>query len=416
MKIKMKNLRFSNCNEIRDFLKANKSFDFEFETKKDKYKFIDKTLKRLSYWSLAKKEKGPVIECLKLLTGYKRSQLMALIKRSWREELKVKEYKRNRFPKKYTDKDIALLAETDDCHSRLNGPATKNILGRQFNLFKKEEYERLSKISVSHIYSLRQNELYGAEYEGLNYSKTNPTSVNIGERRKPEPNGKPGCIRIDSVHQGDKDKEKGVYHINSVDEVTQWEIVGAVEKISYDYLIPLLKDVIEAYPFKIIEFHADNGSEYINHQVADMLNRLAVDLTKSRARRSNDNALVETKNGSVVRKHMGYVHIPRSHANIINEFYFNFFNPYLNYHRPCGYATITVLDKHGKERKKYDHYMPPYEKLKSADGAEQYLKEGITFEKLDRIAYAMNDNEAAKMMQKEKDKLFDIMFKKGDKI
>ena len=56
------------------------------------------------------------------------------------------------------------------------------------------------------------------------------TTVNIGERRKPIPNGQPGFIRIDTVHQGDQDKKKGVYHINAVDEVTQFEVIASVEK------------------------------------------------------------------------------------------------------------------------------------------------------------------------------------------
>ncbi len=412
----MKNLRFSNCNELEDFLKANKSFEFEFETKKDKYKFIDKTLKKLAYWSLSKNDKGTVIRCLKLLTGYKRSQLMVLIKQSWQGELKPKEYKRNKFSVKYTDYDISLLAKTDEVHLRLNAGATQEILKRQYKTFDQREYENISRVSVSHIYNLRDKGIYKTEYQGLNYTKTNPVKVSIGERRKPEPNGKPGYIRIDSVHQGDLDKEKGVYHINSIDEVTQWEIVGCVEKISYDYLLPLLKDMVKVYPFKIIEFHTDNGSEYINHQVADMLNRLIIKLTKSRARRSNDNALVETKNGSVIRKHMGYVHISGNHAGKINRFYMNFFNLYLNYHRPCGYAEEKIVGKYGKTKKVYNEYIVPYEKLKSLKNAEEYLKEGLTFEELDKIAYGMSDNEAAKLMQNEKDKLFQIIFKKGENI
>jgi hypothetical protein len=50
-------------------------------------------------------------------------------------------------------------------------------------------------------------------------------------------NGKPGYIRIDTVHQGDLDGCKGVYHINAVDEVTQIEIVVSVEKISEQYFM-----------------------------------------------------------------------------------------------------------------------------------------------------------------------------------
>jgi hypothetical protein len=197
------------------------------------------------------------------------------------------------------------------------------------------------------------------------------------------------------VHQGDLEKEKGVYHINMTDEVTQWEIIGTVEKISEQYLLPLLEDLLNQYPFRIINFHSDNGSEYINKTIARLLNKLMIEQTKSRSRHTNDNALAESKNGSVVRKHMGYVHIPKRQAKAINIFCKEYLNPYLNYHHPCGFATLKV-DRRGKEKKKYNS--PP--------DCEQYLKPGITLEMLDRIAYDMSDNEFVGKMKKVKEELF----------
>ena len=161
------------------------------------------------------------------------------------------------------------------------------------------------------------------------------------------------------------------------------------------------------YPFAIIEFHADNGSEFINRLVVKLLNKLHIELSKSRPRRHNDNALVETKNGGVIRKHMGYVHIPKDYAEVINSWYQEWFNPYLNYHRPCGFVT-TITDHKGKERKVYKpkDYSMPYMKLKSLPNASQYLKPGITFEHLDRLAFAMSDTEFATAMMRAKYQLF----------
>ena len=207
------------------------------------------------------------------------------------------------------------------------------------------------------------------------------------------------------MHQGDLEKEKGVYHINMTDEVTQWEIIGTVEKISEQYLLPLLEDLLNQYPFRIINFHSDNGSEYINKTIARLLNKLMIEQTKSRSRHTNDNALAESKNGSVVRKHMGYVHIPKVQAKGINTFCKEYLNVYLNYHHPCGFATLKV-DKRGKEKKKYDVYMTPYQRFKSLVDCEQYLKPGITLEMLDLIAYNKSDNEFARSMKKAKEELF----------
>jgi hypothetical protein len=204
------------------------------------------------------------------------------------------------------------------------------------------------------------------------------------------------------VHQGDQDKVKEVYHINAVDEVTQFEVACSVEKISEQLLIPALETMMEFFPFKIISFHSDNGSEYINRNVARLLEKLLIAFTKSRPRHSNNNALAESKNASVVRKILGYHHIPQKWASLVNEFNQSYLNPHINYHRPCFIPEI-ITDKKGKQRKKY-HYknmMTPYDKLKSIDDAEGYLKEDISFELLDRKAYAMIDNESADKLQAE---------------
>lgn len=108
------------------------------------------------------------------------------------------------------------------------------------------------------------------------FTKTQRTTASIGERRKPNPQGKLGYIRIDTVHQGDQDKQKGVYHINAVDEVTQFEVICSVEKISEAYLIPVIEELLATFLFVILVFHSDNGSEYINHVAANILSKLNI--------------------------------------------------------------------------------------------------------------------------------------------
>ena len=234
----------------------------------------------------------------------------------------------------------------------------------------------------------------------------------IGERKKPFPGGKPGHLRVDTVHQGDLDKEKGVYHINAVDEVTQFEMVFAAEKISEHFLVPVLEMLLNSFPFKILEFHSDNGSEFINYKVASLLNRMLIKLTKSRARKSNDNALVECKNGAIVRKYLGHCHIKQKCAPIINTFYQQHLNPYLNYHRPCFYPEERI-DAKGKIKEiyLYENMMTPYEKLKSLVNAEQYLKSSITFEMLDQAAMRISDMQAAEALQTANKKLFQVIGK-----
>lgn len=404
MNITMTDSRLSNFNQLETFLTGSKEISFEsLNSKRDKYNWIREILVRFDFRRLKKKERGIVRGYLKKISGYSDSQMTRLIKRYFKGKLIWRTYNRNIFPTKYTPYDIALLNLTDNAHSCLNGWSTKKILTREYKEFKRQDYENIKDISVAHIYNLRKTRQYKSH--ALTFTKTQAVKRNIGERRKPVPNGVPGFLRVDTVHQGDLDGKKGVYHINSIDEVTQWQIVASVEQISESYLEPILLIILNQYPFRIFEFHADNGSEYINHVVAKLLNKLLIKLTKSRSRHCNDNAQVECKNGAVVRKHMGYFYISQKSAPEINDFYMKYFNPYLNFHRPSGFASLKT-DKKGKQKKVYNLYQTPYEAFKGMTRAGNFLKRGISLEKLDTIAQQYSDNEFAAIMEKEKQKLF----------
>lgn len=257
---------------------------------------------------------------------------------------------------------------------------------------------------MAHLYNLRASARY--RNQAAVFQPTRPSAIAIGERRRPDPRGRPGFLRVDTVHQGDWDGSKGVYHINAVDAVTQWQVVGCASKISEIHLLPVLKAVLEQFPFVVLGFHVDNGSEYVNHRVAQLLEKLHAEFTKSRACRSQDNALVEGKNGAVIRKLIGYGHIAGEHAEVIGKFYAQHLNPYLNFHRPCGFATVS-LDERGKRRRQYkaEDYRTPLEKLQSLAGVEPYLKPGLSLAKLEREALAISDTECARRMHAAKSRL-----------
>jgi len=247
----------NSIEELKKFLNSSRKFEFRREKKKEAYLWIEETLVRFRYLQSERKDRGIVKRYIEKVTGYSRAQITRLITQYRKTGyIKEKPYKRNRFNMRYFKSDIRLLAKTDDIHEYPNGSALKKILNRMAMIYREQVYENISHISVGHIYNLRKTVYY--QRVAQRYIKTKPSVVNIGERRKPEPNGIPGYIRVDTVHQGDKEGEKGVYHINTVDEVTQFEFAGAVERISEHYVTSLLTKLIESYPFKIIEFHADN--------------------------------------------------------------------------------------------------------------------------------------------------------------
>ncbi len=400
MQIIMEDTHFETIDQIWEFLSGSKKLVLRLTSIEEKYEFIDNTIDRLEYGKLKKKEKRVIIKYLKKLTCYKHTQLFRLIDRSLLGDLVRKQYVRKMdYHRVYTAADIKLLEKTDELHLRLNAHATHEIMRREFALFHHLEFKNLSHISVSHIDNLRKRPTYTASW----VNGTKPQEALIGTTMKPEPNNAPGSIRVDTVHQRD------IYNINAVDEITQWENVVCVPVIAESCLLPALAILLDQFPFMVFNFHSDRGSEFINRLVAHLLNKLLIFQTKSRSRHCNDNALVESKNGSVIRKNMGYWHMNKKIVNETNMFYQTYFNPYLNYHRPCGYVTETVTDYKGRERKIYGQYTTPYEKLKeiSTTQNKQFLKNGQSFEKLDTIAYKISDNDFAKLVREKQNTLFE---------
>ena len=264
-------------------------------------------------------------------------------------------------------------------------------------------FQRLAGISVAQIYRFRKTAAY--RKRNSSYQPTRPTPVSIGERRRPDPRGRPGYLRVDTVHQGDHEGQKGLYHINAVDEVTQWQVVGATPQISEVFLIPVLEAMLEQFPFRIHGFHSDNGSEFINHTVARLLNKLLIEQTKSRPRHSNDNGLVESKNGAVIRKHIGWGHIASQHAAAVDRFHRQFLNPYLNFHRPCGIPEIVRTAK-GKLKRVYRRWATPWEILRQLPDCTSFLRQSVSEAALDKQAAAQSDTEAARDLQEAKRQLW----------
>jgi len=410
MNIIMNDSHIVNIQQVEENVATEATPKFSFESHQKAYAWINEVLERFSYNrrgrnGLSKKEKMSVRKYIRLYTTYSRSQITRLIKEKKKTGTLTygKGKKRNRFKKIYTQKDAELLAEADNAYRRMSGDAMRKTFKDEFELYGKLEYERLSKISHGHFYRLRNSDTY--KENSITVGRTVSVNRAIGIRKKPQPGGKPGYIRADTVHQGDLEGIKGVYHINLVDEVTQWEILICTDSIGEKSMAFVLHEALEFFPFKIVGFHSDNGGENINGEVSLVLQKLLIEQTKSRSGRCNDNALIESKNGSVVRKHMGFWHIPKYEARKINAFYRDCFNEFLCFHRMCTYPT-TIVSDNGKKKKVYDEIMTPCQKLLSIPNVEIYLREGVTVAILKEKMNRMSHIEYAKIMDEAKKKLF----------
>jgi hypothetical protein len=393
----------TSLEQIEAFLAGSGGVQFAGRHRDDVYAWTERTLVRHQYSALTRREKGLLRQYLAQMTGLSRAQVTRLITGYiGTGHVKAAVCQREKFPTRYTKSDIELLAYVDKSHGNLSGPATKRILEREFAEYGQTAYARVAGISVAQIYRFRNSE--GYRKRNTSYQPTRPTPIPIGERRKPRPEGRPGFLRIDTVHQGDCNGIKGLYHINAVDEVTQWEIVAATPQISEHWLIPLLEQLLAQFPFIILGFHSDNGSEFINYVVARLLEKLLIEQTKSRAYRTGDNGLVESKNGAIVRKHMGFGHIGAQHAEIVDRFHRQHLNPYINFHRPCAVPQI-IEQPNGKRQRVYRRWATPLEIFSTLPQRESYLKPGVSMASLLQFAQEQTDTEAAIAMQQAKQKL-----------
>jgi len=411
MVIDMNEAQIRTVQQVRQVLDGTQALEFRAaRDEQGRYHWIETVLRRLGYAQLKRGDRGAVLAYLGRLSGYSRAQVTRLVSRWMSGAPLVKNYRapEHAFARRYTVADVALLAKVDRAMGTLSGPATVCVLRRHRDVFGDARYERLGSISVGHLYNLRNSGSYRAQRVVLTKTGGSKAAA-IGVRRAPAPEGRPGFIRIDSVHQGDFDGIKSLYHINAVDCVTQWQVVASVQTIAENHLVPVIEQMLTQFPFEILGFHADNGSEYVNYRVAAMLEKLRIEFTRSRPRRSNDNALAETNNGAVVRKLFGYEHIAQRHAGRFNTFCVEYLNPYLNFHRPCLFAT-DVLDKNkpGRIKRVYrpGNVMTPLDKLASMPEAAKHLRKNITFEHLYQLAHALTDVQAAEELNEARAALF----------
>jgi transposase InsO family protein len=409
--IDMNEAQVRTLEQVRQVLAGTQAMEFQAAVGDEgRYAWIGVVLKRFDYSHLPRADRGCVLTYLARLSGYSRAQVTRLVSRWSAGKPLVKNYGAPRAPfaRLYTPADVALLAEVDRAMGTLSGAATACVLRRQRDVFGEAQFERLGSLSVGHLYNLRHSD--GYRRQRVLVTKTQPTKAStIGVRKAPAPEGRPGFIRIDSVHQGDLDGVKGLYHINAVDCVTQWQVVASVQVICEAHLLSVIEQMLAQFPFEILGFHADNGSEYVNHKVARLLEKLRIEFTRSRPRHSNDNGLAETKNGAVVRKEFGYEHIHRRHATRFNTYCCEYLNPFLNFHRPCLFATDRADPKKpGRIKRVYRprDAMTPLEKLASLPKAASYLRPDMTLLHLHQLARALTDVQAGEELNEARQALF----------
>jgi len=163
-----------SLEQIRAFLEASQEIRFQGEGRAGVYAWITPLLREQGYRQQGRAGKGLLRRYLAKMTGRSRAQITRLLGQ-YRVggEVKATPYRRHRFPTRYTRADVELLAAVDEAHETLNGPATRQIVEREWKQYQHGEYQRLAGISVAQLYRLRQRPAY--RQRRLHFTKTQPT-------------------------------------------------------------------------------------------------------------------------------------------------------------------------------------------------------------------------------------------------
>ena len=144
----MQEIENPGLEQIAAFLVSSQEVQFHAEGRAGVYAWVDRTLKQQNYPKLGRQQKGLVRQYMKKMTGLSRAQVTRLIHQFDKTRaVKPTVYRRRRFRRRYTAADVALLVQVDQAHGRLNGPATRQILTREYKVFGQAKYERLSRMS-----------------------------------------------------------------------------------------------------------------------------------------------------------------------------------------------------------------------------------------------------------------------------
>ena len=232
----MNDKKLQSPEDVRIFLAGTLDVEFSIQGKDARYDWIEQTLRRFRYRALGRGDRSVILRYLERVSGYSQQTVTRLVAQ-YVDQSQVRRRQRTvaGFVRYYTEAGARLLAELDELHGTPCGAAAKKLCERMFRIHGDHRYEGLSHISVSHLYNLRKAN--GYQRQRRQFDTTRSTRSAIAVRRQPDPQGRPGYLRLDTVHQGDLDGIKGVYHINAVDEVTQFQCVFSVERISERFLL-----------------------------------------------------------------------------------------------------------------------------------------------------------------------------------
>lgn len=337
---------------------------------------------RYRYHNLNRQEKSKLLDELCDLYGYHRKYLLAIL-----NHLNRKKSHRPGPPNQFNDSELInvlktiWLATDQMCSKRLKAaiplwlPAYEESYGHQSEYIK----EKLLKISPASIDRLLKP--YRAHYKRHGLSGTRPGYLlknQIPIKTDHWDVTKPGFMEADTVaHCGNSMAGDFVWSITLTDILTGWTEIRATWNKGAEGVVSQIKNIEKMLPFLIFGFDCDNGSEFLNWHLLRYFTedrKSAVQVTRSRPYRKNDNAHVEQKNWTHVRHLFGYDRFedPRL-VGLMNDVYSDEWSLYQNHFMP----TQKLIEKekiNSKYPKKYEKAKTPYQRLLESPHIDESVK------------------------------------------
>ena len=337
------------------------------------------------YGSATKKEKSMILQEFCLNTGYEHKYAIKKLRNAFLQPAKkIEKQKRNKKSKymliKATIKelwDVADFPSATRLYSMLPELVKTGILYEEIHP-NNEQQLLLSQISISSIDRMLQSEIRTRRRRINGQTKPGSLKYNIPFAIDNKVT-KPGVLEIDLVvHCGTSAMGEFINTLNATDSITFWYEAEAIMGKSQRAVEQAMEEIEKRLPYPLTGIDSDNGTEFINGNMKRYADRRNITFTRSRPYQKNDNAHIEQKNFTHVRKIIGYARMDtKEQQDMMNDLYRNELRLYINFFQPS--QKLIRKERIGSKIKRvYDIPKTPYQRVLESKDISDEVKRKLT--------------------------------------
>lgn len=338
------------------------------------------------YVRAKKKEKSVILQEFCLNTGYEHKYAIKKLRGAFLHPVKEKQKQKRKKVSQYmsikaTVKqlwDVADFPSATRLHAILPELVKQGIRYEEIHPNSVQQ-ELLARISISSIDRVLQSEIRTRRRRINGQTKTGRLKYDIPLAIDSEPVTKPGVLEIDLVvHCGESAMGEFINTLNATDSVTGWYEAEAIMGKSQRAVEAAMEEIEKRLPYPLTGIDSDNGTEFINGNMKRYAERRKITFTRSRPYKKNDNAHIEQKNFTHVRKIIGYARFDtKEQQEMMNDLYRNELRLYINFFQPS--QKLVKKERIGSRIKRvYDIPTTPYQRVQGSKDIADTVKQQLT--------------------------------------